>query len=65
MRGIIPFIVAWMVLSTEEQPAVAYLLDTTGKTRGKDMQSYRHSRESGNPEGLAARQSTPVQPRKP
>ena len=32
--------VAWMGLIAEEQPAVAYLLDTTGKTHGRGMQSY-------------------------
>ena len=32
--------VAWMGLIADEQPAIAYLLDTTGKTHGKGMQSY-------------------------
>ena len=32
--------VAWMGLIADEQPAVSYLLDTTGRTHGKGMQSY-------------------------
>ena len=32
--------VAWMGLIADEHPAIAYLLDTTGKTHGKGMQSY-------------------------
>ena len=32
--------VAWRGLVADEQPAVAYLLDTTGRTHGKAMQSY-------------------------
>ena len=32
--------VAWMGLIAEEYPSVANLLDTTGKTHGKGMQSY-------------------------
>lgn len=32
--------VAWMGLIAEQHPAIAYLLDTTGKVRGKGMQSY-------------------------
>ena len=32
--------VAWMGLIADEQPAVANLLDTTGRTHGEGMQSY-------------------------
>ena len=32
--------VAWMGLVAEEEPAVAYLLDTAGRTHSKGMQSY-------------------------
>ena len=32
--------VAWMGLIADEHPAIAYLLDTSGKTHGKGMQSY-------------------------
>ena len=32
--------IAWMGLIADEQPAIAYLLDTTGQTHSKGMQSY-------------------------
>ncbi len=32
--------VAWMGLIADEHPAIAYLLDTSGKVHGKGMQSY-------------------------
>ena len=32
--------VAWMGLIADEHPAIAYMLDTTGKVHGKGMQSY-------------------------
>ncbi len=32
--------VAWMGLIADEHPAIAYLLDATGRTHGKGMQSY-------------------------
>ena len=32
--------IAWMGLIADEHPSIAYLLDTTGKTHGKGMQSY-------------------------
>ena len=32
--------VAWTGLIADEHPAIAYLLDTTGRTHGKGMQSY-------------------------
>ncbi|MXX30648.1 MAG: site-specific DNA-methyltransferase, partial [Chloroflexi bacterium] len=32
--------VAWMGLIADEQPAIAYLLDTAGRTHSKGMQSY-------------------------
>ena len=32
--------VAWMGLIADEQPAIAYMLDTTGRIHGKGMQSY-------------------------
>ena len=32
--------VAWMGLIADEHPAIAYMLDATGRTHGKGMQSY-------------------------
>ena len=32
--------VAWMGLIADEEPAISYLLDTTGRTHSKGMQSY-------------------------
>ena len=32
--------VAWMGLIADERPAIAYMLDASGKTHGKGMQSY-------------------------